>query len=56
MPVVSDALFEARLATLADRRRLLLAFVRNDGWHWADLYEDVQQERRTFPEQEGEMP
>jgi hypothetical protein len=34
IPVVDDDLFEASLAALAARRRMLLALVRNEGWTW----------------------
>jgi hypothetical protein len=34
VPAVDDALFEAALASLSERRRLLLALVRNEGWTW----------------------
>jgi len=34
VPAVDDALFESALASLSERRRLLLALVRNEGWTW----------------------
>jgi hypothetical protein len=34
VPAVDDSLFEAALASMSERRRLLLALVRNEGWTW----------------------
>ena len=40
VPVVDDALFAAALAVQSDRRRLLLALVRNEGWDWTAVWPD----------------
>ena len=40
VPVVSDALFAAALKIVKERRRLLLALVRNDGWDWTAVWPD----------------
>lgn len=37
MPTVTDDEFHAACAALDDRRRLLAAFVQDDGWSWDDL-------------------
>lgn len=34
LPVLDDTEFEMRASGIADRRRLLLGFVENDGWSW----------------------
>jgi hypothetical protein len=41
VPVVSDKLFAAALAIVSERRRLLLALVRNEGWTWAAVWPDT---------------
>ncbi len=38
VPVVDDALFKSALASLAERRRLLLSLVRNEGWTWQAVW------------------
>jgi hypothetical protein len=38
VPVVSDQLFSAALKIVKDRRRLLLAMVRNEGWDWSAVW------------------
>lgn len=38
VPVVDDALFKSALAPLAERRRLLLTLVRNEGWTWESVW------------------
>ncbi len=38
IPVVDDALFHEAVASLAPRRRLLLALVHNEGWRWHDVW------------------
>ncbi|MDP8958526.1 MAG: hypothetical protein M3N51_04840, partial [Actinomycetota bacterium] len=35
-PTVPDSEFVAAVDRLVDRRRLLLAFVKSDGWDWQD--------------------
>ena len=36
--VVDNATFHQRIATLGERRRLLLALVNNEGWSWDDVW------------------
>ncbi|HSU67992.1 MAG TPA: ion channel, partial [Tepidisphaeraceae bacterium] len=38
VPVVSDKLFGAALAIVSERRQLLLAMVRNEGWDWSAVW------------------
>ncbi|HEX4055225.1 MAG TPA: ion channel [Tepidisphaeraceae bacterium] len=38
VPVVDDALFKSALASLAERRRLLLTLVHNEGWTWESVW------------------
>lgn len=38
VPTVDDETFRSRLDELSERRRLLLAFIRNDGWTWDDVW------------------
>ena len=38
VPVVSDQLFSAALKIVRERRRLLLALVRNEGWDWKAVW------------------
>jgi hypothetical protein len=38
VPVVEDQLFEMALANLANRRKMLLALVRKEGWTWEDVW------------------
>ncbi|MDB5302564.1 MAG: Ion transport 2 domain protein [Phycisphaerales bacterium] len=38
VPVVEDELFEAAVAALAGRRKLLLALVLNEGWTWDEVW------------------
>ena len=38
VPVVDDELFKKSLTTLTDRRRMLHALVRNEGWTWAAVW------------------
>jgi len=38
VPVVDDDLFQQSLAGLTDRRRMLHALVRNEGWTWAAVW------------------
>jgi hypothetical protein len=38
IPVVDDATFSTRVATLRERRRLLLGMVTNEGWSWEDVW------------------
>ena len=38
VPVVDDSLFEAALVGLAERRKLLLALVHNEGWTWQAVW------------------
>jgi hypothetical protein len=38
IPTVGDEEFHAALDELADRRRLLLALVKSDGWRWNDVH------------------
>lgn len=52
IPAVDDELFEASLASVADRRRLLLALVRNEGWDWDAVWptpEQQQEQKPLFP-------
>ncbi len=39
IPVVGEQAFREAVAEQADRRRLLRAFVRNDGWEWEEMLE-----------------
>ena len=41
IPVVDDATFEARVAPLEPRRRLLAGLVTSDGWSWDDIRSDA---------------
>jgi hypothetical protein len=49
--VVEDELFEKSLDVLAERRRLLLALVRNEGWTWDAVWPPASQAepRPLFP-------
>ena len=49
LPVVSDETFEARVAQLDKRRRLLKALVRNDGWSWDTTQPDLRARSATEP-------
>jgi hypothetical protein len=52
LPAVEDDLFEASLSAVADRRRLLLALVRNEGWGWDAVWptaEERQERKPLFP-------
>lgn len=40
VPVVSDKLFAAAMANVSERRQLLLALVRNEGWTWSAVWPD----------------
>lgn len=42
VPAVDDALFHAALNALAERRRLLLALVQNEGWTWEAVWPAVE--------------
>jgi hypothetical protein len=42
VPVVDDDLFGKALASLTERRRLLHALVRNEGWTWDAVWPTVQ--------------
>jgi hypothetical protein len=46
---VEDELFEASLASVKDRRRLLLALVRNEGWDWDALWPTAEQQQERKP-------
>lgn len=46
IPVVDDEAYQAEVAELADRRRLLLALVRSEGWTWEPLASRVPLEER----------
>ncbi len=54
VPAVDDALFEAALATLSERRRLLLALVRNEGWTWDAVWPPAADPTPVFPALKGE--
>ena len=41
IPTVADAALDEALLDASDRRNLLLAYVRDDGWLWEDVYRDV---------------
>ena len=43
IPVVSDRAFAAAVENMAERRRLLLASVYNDGWCWDDVTRSLHQ-------------
>ena len=49
IPVVSDEVFEERVARLDKRRRLLKALVRNNGWSWDTTHPDLQGREATEP-------
>src|SRR4051794_6163285 len=49
IPAVDDELFEASLSGLAERRRLLLALVRNEGWDWDAVWPTAEQQQERKP-------
>jgi hypothetical protein len=49
LPAVDDELFEASLASVKDRRRLLLALVRNEGWDWDAVWPTAEQQQERKP-------
>jgi hypothetical protein len=49
VPAVEDDLFEASLSAVAERRRLLLALVRNEGWEWDAVWPKAEQEQEPKP-------
>jgi Ion channel len=49
VPAVEDDLFEASLSAVAERRRMLLALVRNEGWDWDAVWPKAEKEQERKP-------
>ena len=49
LPAVEDDLFEASLSAVAERRRMLLALVRNEGWDWEAVWPRPEQQEERKP-------
>ena len=49
VPTVADEVFAQRLGEIAERRRLLVALVNNDGWDWAGVWTGSDESDRQRP-------
>ncbi|NES72806.1 MAG: hypothetical protein F6K24_50225 [Okeania sp. SIO2D1] len=48
IPVVSEQDFAVEMQNLAQRRRLLLGLIHNDGWAWRDISSQVSNRSKEF--------